>query len=204
MWVRAHMPGYSLNCWCLQLWSLWTASTCGCPLSWLLIWLRSEVVNPCFIHCHIFTQKLLFVALKQLETTLWIVDVLLFLIDCEQTQHSFWTLTSHWQMFIDKWWIHCLLISSIPLRSHATSICSVFGVFRDNYGIWVTRAFSIICVCTTTFKVSIPLLNRCFRRSRVRITLIKPLLCLNIWKQCFINTWNSDFSIVLKICNSKL
>ena len=26
-------------------------------LSWQPIWLRSEVVDPCFIHCHIFTQK---------------------------------------------------------------------------------------------------------------------------------------------------
>ena len=27
-------------------------------------------------------------------------------------------------------------------------------LFRDNRRIWVTWAFSIICVCTTTFKVS--------------------------------------------------
>ena len=45
-------------------------------------WFESEVVDPYFIHCHIFLQKLLFVALKQLLTTLWIVDVLLFFIDC--------------------------------------------------------------------------------------------------------------------------
>ena len=38
--------------------------------------------------------------------------------------------------------------------------------------------FSIICVCTTTFEVDIPLLNRCFQQSIVWITL-KPLLCLN-------------------------
>ena len=46
------------------------------PLSWLPIWLQSEVVDPCFIHCHIFMQKLLFVALKQLQTMLWIVNTL--------------------------------------------------------------------------------------------------------------------------------
>ena len=51
--------------------------------------------------------------------------------------------------------------------------------FGDNCWIWVTWAFSIICVCTTTFKVSIPPLNHCFQWSRVRITLIKLLLCLN-------------------------
>ena len=81
-----------------------------------------------------------------------------------------------------------------------------FGVFRDNCRIWATWMFSIICVCATAFKVSIPSLNHCFWWSRFQITLIKSLLCLNdifpIRKQCFINTQNSDFSIVLKICNS--
>ena len=104
--------------------------------------------------------------------------------------------------FHPKWWIHRLPISSIRLLSHATSIyhrpkrvCFCFVcvcvcvcvcmcvcvcvVFQDNCRIWTTLAFSIICKCTTAFRVSIPLLNRCFRRNRVRITLIKPLLCLN-------------------------
>ena len=100
-----------------------------------------------------------------------------------------------------KWWIHC------PLISHATLIYDQpKRVFWDNYQIWATWAFSIICVCMTTFKVSIPPLYHCFWQRRVQIMLIKPLLCLNsifsIRKQCFINTWNSNFSIVLKICNS--
>ena len=42
--------------------------------------------------------------------------------------------------------------------------------------------------------ISIAPLNRCFWRSRVRIILIQPLLCLiiifPIKKQCLINTWN--------------
>ena len=110
-----------------------------------------------------------------------------------------------------KWWIYCLLISSTPLLSYATSIydwpkrvCGVFWCFRDNSRIWATWAFSIIYVCTTAFKVSIPLLNHCFQLSRIRITLIKLLVCLNsiipIRKLCFIYTRNSNFSIVLKIC----
>ena len=85
-----------------------------------------------------------------------------------------------------KWWIHCLLISSTPLLSHATPIynrpkriCDIFGVFRDNCWIWATWVFSSICVCMTAFTVSISLLNHCFQQSRVWITLIKPLLCLN-------------------------
>ena len=37
--------------WCLHLWPLGTAFTYCCPLNWLPIWLRSEVVEPCFIPC---------------------------------------------------------------------------------------------------------------------------------------------------------
>ena len=108
-----------------------------------------------------------------------------------------------------KCWIHCLLISSTPLLScnfnlwKFKMILEFFGVFRDNCQILATWTFSIICVCTTTCKVSILPLNCCFQWSRVRITLIKPLFCLNsifppIRKQCFINTQNSDFSIVFE------
>ena len=75
------------------------------------------VLDPCFIHCHIFTQKLLFVALKLLQTTVWIVEASLFLIDCEQTQYPFWKQLSHWQMFMQTgkyiafWylWVLCYL-----------------------------------------------------------------------------------------------
>ena len=49
--------GQNLVCWCLRLWSLWIAFTCCCPLSWLPIWLQSDVVNPWFIHYHIITQN---------------------------------------------------------------------------------------------------------------------------------------------------
>ena len=110
-----------------------------------------------------------------------------------------------------KWWIHCLRVSSFSLLSHTTygrpnQIGGVFGVFRDKCRISATWAFSIICICTTAFKVSIALLNLCFWWSWIRMTLIKPLLCLNsiflIRKQCFIKRTNSDFWIVLKICNS--
>ena len=82
-----------------------------------------------------------------------------------------------------KWWMHCLLIYSTPLLSHAISIYVwpkwVFGVFQDNCWTWATWVFSIISVCMIAFKVSIPPLNHCFKWNRVWITLIKPLLCLN-------------------------
>ena len=57
-------------CWCWRLWSLWMTFTYCCPLSWLSIWLRSKAVVPCFLHCHIFMQKLLLVALKVANNTL--------------------------------------------------------------------------------------------------------------------------------------
>ena len=65
------------------------------------------------------------------------------------------------------------------LWSVKTSLWSFFGVFLDNCRICASWAFIIIRVCTTAFKVSVPPLNHCFRRSGVQITLIKPLLCLN-------------------------
>ena len=111
-----------------------------------------------------------------------------------------------------KWWIHCFLISSTLLLSYATSIYD-----WPKRGWWSFWVFSRSTAkfgwpeCSASF-VSVqphlkPPLHHCFRWSWVRITLIKPLLCLNsiffpIRKQCFINTRNSDFSIVLKICNS--
>ena len=167
---------------------------------------------------YIVMQKVPFVALKQLKTTPWIVNALLFLIDFDQTRHPFWTQLSKWQMFIQNG--EYLLISSTPLQSHATSIYNrpkrvcgryfylfifFFLVFWVNCQIWVTWAFSIVCVCTT-FEVITPHLNRCFRQRRVQITLIKTLLYFNrifpIRKQCFINTQNSYFSIVLNSCKS--
>ena len=167
-------------------WSLWTAFICSCPFSWLPIWLWNEVVDPCFIHYHIFMQKLLFVALKQLQTSFLIIDTLLFLIDCEQIWHPLWTQLSQWQMLMQNgeytasWYLQLLCyLMQFQFTIIQNKFVEFFRVFRDNCRIWVTWVFSIICVCMTVFKVSIPLLNCCFQRSRVRITLIKPLFCLN-------------------------
>ena len=171
--------------WCLRVFLLWMAFICCCPLSWLPIWLWSKVVDPCFIHCCIFTHNLLFVVLKQLQITLNHQRVAVFdrlRANVTPTLNTTFPLTN----IHAKWWIHCLLIFSTLLLSHATSIYNqpkkvwgFFGVFKDKCRVWVTWAFSFICVCTTAFKVSIPSLNHCVQWSRVQITLIKPLLCLN-------------------------
>ena len=90
------------------------------------------------------------------------------------TRCCFWsTLSKHSTHFE-----HCYLMQ-LQFMISQNKFVEFFGVFWDNCWIWVTWAFSIICVCTTTFKVSIPPPNCCFQWSRVQITLIKPLLCLN-------------------------
>ena len=136
--------------------------------------------------CIIFLQKLLFIVLKQLQTILWIVDALLFLIDCEQTGHPLLTQLSHWQMFMQNgeytafWYLQLLCyLTQLQFTIGQNEFVEFFGVFRYNCWIWATWALSIICVCMTTFKVSIPPLSHCFQWTRVWITLIKPLLCLN-------------------------
>ena len=93
--------------WGLRLLSLWTAFSCCCPLIWQQIWLQSEVVAPYFIYCHIFTPKLLFVALKQFQTRLWIVHALFFFINCEQTRDPLWT-----QFLIDEY--SCKIGNTLP------------------------------------------------------------------------------------------
>ena len=97
-----------------------------------------------------------------------------------------------------KWWIYCLLISSHPLLSHATSIYDqpkwVFGVFWDNCRIWATWVFSIICVwlhLKSAYHLLFPMeqsLNNTYQ------ALLEQYF-FPIRKQWFYNTGNSDFSI---------
>ena len=71
-----------------------------------------------------------------------------------------------------------LLITQLWFKVSQNEFGKFFCVFPDNCRIRVTWMFSIICVCTTAFKVSVLHLNRCFRRNRVRKIIIKPLHCL--------------------------
>ena len=121
-------------------------------------------VSSIVIYLH---KNSFFAVLKQLQTMLWIINTL-FLINCEQMrtyfEHSF---------LIDKCsckMVNTLLsdifnLSAISLNLFMISqneFVEFFGVFRDNCRIWATWIFSIICVCTTTFKVSILPVNHCF------------------------------------------
>ena len=82
--------------------SLWTTFTSCCPLSLRSFSLRCEVVDSCFIHCHIPTKKILFTSLEQLQTALWNLDALLFLVGCEQTRHSLRKQLTHPQGFVQN------------------------------------------------------------------------------------------------------
>ena len=114
----------------------------------------------------------------------------------ESSAHWFWLIVNkcdtHFEhsFLIDK--CSCKMVITQPsdilnysaisynfnLQSAKTSL-EFFGVFQDKYRIWASWVSCIICVSSTVFKVNIPPLKCCFQQSRVRITLIKPLLCLN-------------------------
>ena len=102
------------------------------------ILLQSGVVYPCFIHCHIFTQKLFFLhwnsCKQRSESSTCSCFWSTVSKRCTHIQHGFTIENVHGQK-----WIHCLLIYSTLLLSHVTSIWNrskwdrgVFGVFEDN------------------------------------------------------------------------
>ena len=129
-----------------------------------------------------FTQNPRFLALKQLQTTLSIINALLFLIDCEQTRHQFWT-----QFLVDEGL--CKMGNTLPSDFfNSSAILRYFNLRSAKKGLWSffflvfsgkTAEFrrpersASICVSTSVSKSH---LNHCFRRSRVQI---KELLCLN-------------------------
>ena len=69
---------------------------------WRPLWLRSVVMDPGFVHCHIPTQKIRFISSRQLQTALVINDRLSFLIHREKTRHPLWQQLSHRQMFMQN------------------------------------------------------------------------------------------------------
>ena len=104
----------------LSFWSLWKAITSYCPLSWRSFCFRCVVVDPCFIYCHIPTQKILFTSLEQLQTELSILDALLFLVRCEQTWHPLQKQLTHPQRFMKNckytaFWYFVMFKFGIPI-----------------------------------------------------------------------------------------
>ena len=132
------------------------------------------MMNLCFIHCHVPHKNPIYCA----------KPALLFSIDCKQTWYPSRTEFSH-----ENWQIHCSLISSRCQLSHATPIydrpkpfCGLLKFFLEQ----------LLNLGDQSVQHHRCLYGHLSRWSRVRITLVKPL-------QCFINTRNSDFAIVLKM-----
>ncbi len=80
--------------WLLHFWTFQMAFTSCTPLSWLLIWLQSEIVDPRFVHYHKPTQEIIVIPSKQCQTSPYIVYSLLLLFHCDQMRHTFERLFS--------------------------------------------------------------------------------------------------------------
>ena len=118
----------------LRFLSIWTAFTSYCPLDWRSFCFRCVVVDLCFIHCHIPSQKILFTSLEQLQTALWILDALLFLVGCEQTRHPLRKQLTHPQIFVQNckhipFWY--LLKVPITLIKSLLSFNSIFTIKKQ-------------------------------------------------------------------------
>ena len=115
--------GQNLACWCLHLWLHWMAFICCCALSWLLIWLQSEVMDPCFIHCHIFMQTFFFVALKQCS---------------ELSMHCcFWLTVSKYSTHFE----HSFLIDKCSCKMVNTLLSDIFNssAISCNFNLWLAK-----------------------------------------------------------------
>ena len=103
---------------------------------------------------------------KTLQTTLSIVDALLFLINCEQTQHPFWTPLFHWQKYMQNGEYN--FFNSSAISHNFNGFVEFFGVFRNNSKFGQPE-------CSALFVSVWPHLKSAYHQ----ITLINPLLCLN-------------------------
>ena len=157
------------------------AFTCSCPLSWLPIWLQSEVVYPGFIVSYLCKNSFLLPwnSCKQH----WIIDALLFLIDVSKSATNFEN-----SFLIDK--CSYEMVNTLPSDIFNSSAISCnFNLWSTKTSLWSFWYFpgqlpnlgdqSIQHHLCLYNRVSITPLNHCFQESRVRITLMKPLLCSN-------------------------
>ena len=157
--------------------------------------------GTCFIHCYIFTQKFLFVVLKQLQTMFWILDAL------------FWTMIHFEHSFlIDK--CSCKLVNRQPSDIfNSSAISHNFNLQSAKMSLWSFLVFS-----GTTSEFGWPECSASFVSLRPCLNLACHLLTVvsneaeskqhllghyfawtvffPIRRQCFINKWNSDFSII--------
>ena len=102
------------------------------------------------------------------------------------TRCCYWSIVSERGTHFKKSFLMVTLLPSdifsyltqFQLTIRYNQFVNFFDVFWSDHINWTTRTFTIIGVCMTTFKFSKPITNSSFRWSRVRITLLKPLLSL--------------------------
>lgn len=108
----------------LCFWPFWAMLAGCCPLSWLLIWLWSAVMDPSVVLCYISMQKVRSKSPKQLQTV--------FIPNEGKCSTHF-----SWINVYAKWRWHVTLIS---LRCQLSSVTSVYGVSKLFCGFcWVVR-----------------------------------------------------------------
>ena len=142
------------------------------------------MMNPCFIHCYVPTQKILFITRKQLQTALRIMDSLLL---CSTVSKRGTHL--EYNFFVLKF--SCTTLNTVPFDIFRMSAISCNFTFRSDKIIfricvfgssrlsWTTWALRVFGVCSTAFKICIPSANGCFRWGIFPVTLFKPLLSSN-------------------------
>lgn len=148
---------------CLR--TLWPGFDFSSPFVWCSFWLWSIMMNPNFIYCFVPTQKILSIPRKQLQTALWILNWLLFLLHCEQTRHTLGTTFFLYPNCHAQFLTQCFLISLgydlCPPAGH--NDFSEFLMFSDaaiSIGRRGRPASSV-----DVFEIRIPSENGCFRRA---------------------------------------
>ena len=165
------------------------------------------------IYHHIFTQKLLSCCIETIANSALNHRCVVVLIDSEQMLHPLWT-----QFFSDK--CSYKMVNTLPSDIFISSAISCnFNLRTAKRSLWSFLIFS-----RTTAEFGRPEHSASFVFVRLHLKSTCHLLTIvsdeaepelylsshffawtvffSIWKQSFINSRNSDFSIVLKICNS--
>ena len=94
--------------------------------------------------------------------------------------------------------------SATSIYDQPKEVCGIFWCFLDNCRIWATCELSIICVCTTMFKVSIPpLMVFLMEQSPNKTYQAIALLEQNFW--CFLDNcriWATCELSIICVCTT--
>ena len=147
--------------------------------------LSPAAVHSCFIHCHIFMQKLFLLCWNSCK-------------QCSKSSMHFWSTVSKCSSYLEHNFLidkcSCKMVNTLPsdifnssviscnfnLRLTKTILWSFFCIFWDNcQNLGDLSIQHHLCLYNCIQSQHTLPLNHCFWQSRVWKTLIKPLLCLN-------------------------